>query len=391
MSVNTTPQATRTSSPCCPPREASAERRARAKQYERIHHWLYLVDIALTLVGLVVLLWTGASARLADWARAVAPNPWLHVPLYAAVLVIALKLLFLPLNYITDYRLEHRFGLSTETLSGWLRDEAKSLALNLGLGVVVLDVVYFLLRQLGDWWWVAAGGFLLLFGVVLSALYPVLILPWFYKLTPVEDETLRAKLTALAQRVNVRLLGIYRMQLSDKTRKANAAFAGVGRTRRILLGDTLLDRFAPDEIEVVLAHEMAHYKHRDVARLLAWNAVTIFGGLWVTEQVLNRALPWFGFADRADIGALPLLALCLVLFGLVVTPVNNAFSRWREWAADRAALEMTGNPDAMVRALEKLADQNLADPDPHPWIEFLLHDHPSLGRRIAFAKRWAGT
>ncbi|MCS7049075.1 MAG: M48 family metallopeptidase [Verrucomicrobiae bacterium] len=388
--MSDTPRSTVPVSEPATPVGMTEQRRARAKQYERIHNWLYLGDIILTLGILVVLLWTGASATIAQWARTVVSNPWLHVPLYVTVLVIGLKLVFLPLSYVVDYRLEHRFGLSTETLAGWLKDQAKSLALNLGLGVVVVDIVYFLLRQLGEWWWLAAGTFLLVFGVVLSALYPVAILPWFYKLTPVEDESLRAKLTALAQQVNVRLLGIYRMQLSDKTRKANAAFAGLGRTRRILLGDTLLDRFAPDEIEVVLAHEIAHYKHRDVSRLLAWNALTIFGGLWVTEQILTRALAWFGFADRADIGALPLLALCLVVFGLVVMPLNNAFSRWREWEADRAALAMTGNADAMVRALEKLADQNLADPEPHPWIEFLLHDHPSLGRRIAFAKRWAG-
>ena len=331
---------------------------------------------------------SGWSATLAGWARGVAGNPWLHVPLYAAVTLVGVKLLFLPLNFFGDFYLEHRFGLSNEKLSGWAKDELKSLALNLALGAVVLDVVYFLLRQAGDWWWAGAGVFFLLFGVVLSTLYPVLILPLFYKLVPLENESLKQKLTTLAERVGANVLGVYRWGMSEKTKKANAAFAGLGKTKRIILADTLLDHFAEDEIEVVLAHEMAHYKHGDISKMIAWSTLTTFAGLWVANAGLRLGLERLGFADRADIGAFPLLALCLFAFGLVVMPVNNAFSRWREWKADRAALELTGNRDGFIRAMKKLAEQNLADVEPNPVIEYLLHDHPSLGRRIAFAERW---
>ena len=368
--------------------KTSDDQQARAKRYEAIHNWLYLLDLVLSAGVLLVFLFAGGSAALATWARDIFPNPWLHVPLYAAVALIATKLLFLPLNYFGDFYLEHRYGLSNETFAGWVRDELKSLALNLVLGIVVLDVMYFLLRQTGDWWWVATGAFFLLFGVVLSMLYPVLILPWFYKLAPLENESLKNKLTVLAQRVGAKVLGVYRMKMSDKTKKANAAFAGLGRTKRIVLGDTLLDHFAEDEIEVVLAHEMAHYKHGDMTKMIAWSAVTTWAGLWLADVGLRAGLERFGFAGRADLGAFPLLALCLFGFGLVVMPLNNAFSRWREWKADRAALELTQNPAGFIRAMKKLADQNLADVAPHPVIEFLLHDHPSLGRRIAFAERW---
>ncbi len=328
---------------------------------------------------------------LAAWCRHLAINPWVHVPLYTAVILLAAKLLFLPLSFFTDYWLEHRYELSNETVAGWIKDQCKSLALNLLLGIIALEVIYFLLRQAGPWWWVGAGLFFLLFGVVLSTLYPVLILPMFYKLAPLEDPSLNQRLTALAQRVGARVIGVYRMKMSEKTKKANAAFAGLGRTKRVILGDTLIDEFAEDEIEVVMAHEMAHYQHGDLWKMILWGSMTTFMGFAICDLGFVFGLERFGFSDRADIGAFPLLALCLLGFGLVVMPINNAFSRWREWKADHKALALTGNRDGFIRAMRKLANQNLADLAPHPFIEFLLHDHPSLARRIAWAQKWQGS
>jgi STE24 endopeptidase len=367
-----------------PSRQPSQQRRA--KRYEAIHNWLFVLETAYTILLLVAFLQTGGSDFLADASSALSPNPWIATAIYGVVLIVGMKLLFLPLNFYSGFFLEHQFGLSNEKFLGWAKDEAKSLVLSLVLGVPALDVVYFLLRRTGEWWWIWAGGFFLLFGVVLSALFPVAILPLFYKLKPLENESLRAKLTALAQRIGANVIGVYRMVMSEKTKKANAAFAGLGRTKRIILGDTLLDHFAEDEIEVVMAHEMAHYKHGDISKMIAWGAVTTWLGFWICDFGFVAGLRHFGFNGRADLGALPLLALCLVLFGLIVMPVNNAFSRWREWKADRTALELTDNPDGFIRAMRKLAEQNLADLAPHPAIEFLLHDHPSLSRRIAWAK-----
>ncbi len=360
----------------------------RAKRYEAIHNFLFVVETVYTILLLIAFLCWGYSDRLAYTVRFISPNPWIHVAIYGAVVVIATKLLFLPLNYYGDYHLEHKFGLSNESLGAWVLDELKSLGLNLLLSVAILDVLYFFLRRAGDWWWIGAGLCFLLFGVVMSALFPVLILPMFYKLQPLENESLREKLTALAQRVGAKVLGVYRMGMSEKTKKANAAFAGLGSTKRIILGDTLLDKFAEDEIEVVMAHEMAHYKHGDITKMIVWGAVTTFLGLKVADLGLHWGLTKFGYGHVWDIGAFPLLALCLFVFGLVAMPLNNAFSRSREWKADATALELTTNRDAFIRAMRKLADQNLADLSPHPLVEFLLHDHPSLARRIAWAEQW---
>jgi STE24 endopeptidase len=360
----------------------------KAKRYEAIHNGLFVVETAYTFVLLVCLLLTGASRWLADY---LSYNPWISTAIYAGILVVATKLLFLPLNFFGDFYLEHRFGLSNQSFGRWAYDELKSLGLNLVLGIIVLSVLYFLLRRAGDWWWVGAGLFFLLFGVVLSTVFPVVILPLFYKLQPLENESLKQKLVALAQRVGAKVLGVYRMAMGEKTKKANAAFAGLGATKRIILGDTLLDKFAEDEIEVVMAHEMAHYKHGDITKLLAWSTATTFIGLWLANKGLRAGVQQFGFTSISDLGAFPLLALCLFVFGLVVMPVNNAFSRWRERLADFEALALTKNPDGFIRAMRKLAEQNLADLAPHPAIEFLLHDHPSLARRISWAQQWPRT
>ncbi len=364
----------------------ASDQQQRAKRYEAIHNWLFVAETGYTAVLLLVFLFTGGSRALAG---ALPANPWVSTAIYAAVIIGAAKLLFLPLNFFGGFYLEHRFGLSNESFVRWALDELKSLGLSLVLGMVALEAIYFLLRRAGDWWWIGAGIFFLLFGVVLSTLFPVVILPWFYKLQPLENESLKQKLVALAQRVGVKVLGVYRMAMSEKTKKANAAFAGLGATRRIILGDTLLDRFAEDEIEVVMAHEMAHYKHGDITKLLAWSTVTTLIGFWICDLGFRFGLHRLGFSDRADLGAFPLLALCLFGFGLVVMPVNNAFSRWRERLADLEALALTNNPDGFIRAMRKLADQNLADLAPHPAIEFLLHDHPSLARRIRWAEQWS--
>jgi STE24 endopeptidase len=360
----------------------------RAKRYEGIHNLLFVVETVYTILLLIAFLYWGSSDRLAETVQYISPNPWIHVAIYGAVVVIATKLLFLPLNYFGDYHLEHKFELSNESLGAWVLDEMKSLGLNLLLSVAILDVLYFFLRRAGDWWWIGAGLCFLIFGVAMSALFPVLILPLFYKLQPLENESLRDKLTVLAQRVGAKVLGVYRMGMSEKTKKANAAFAGLGSTKRIILGDTLLDKFAEDEIEVVMAHEMAHYKHGDITKMIAWGAVTTFLGLKVADLGLHWGMAKFGYGHVWDIAAFPLVALCLYVFGLVAMPLNNAFSRSLEWKADATALELTANRDAFIRAMRKLGEQNLADLSPHPLVEFLLHDHPSLARRIAWAEQW---
>ena len=361
------------------------ERQKKAKEYARIRRRLMLVDLALGGVYALVWLLSGASAWLRDLILGLTENQLLVVALYAVVFGGIYALLDAPLSYYRGFVLPHRYGLSTQTFRAWLWDQVKGAAIGGTLGLILIEVMYALLRVSPDWWWLWTALVMLLFTVVLSNLAPVLIFPLFYKFTPLDDEDLVERLTRLAERAGARVRGVYRFDMSSKTVEANAAVVGLGNTRRIILGDTLLDNFTADEIETVLAHEVGHHVHGDMGRgILVQSALTL-GGLWLANLALRWGVTTFGFESVADVAAMPWLALVLGAFGMITTPLSNAYSRWRERLADRYALETTQDPQAFATAMTRLADQNLSDADPERWVEVLLHSHPAISRRVAMA------
>jgi STE24 endopeptidase len=365
------------------------ERQKKAKEYAGINRRLMLVDLGLGAAYALIWLLSGASFWLRDQILGLTQNPYLVVALYAAVFGAVYALLDAPLSYYRGFVLPHRYGLSVQTFGAWLWDQAKGAAIGGVLGLVLLEVMYALLRVSPDWWWLWTALVMLLFTVVLSNLAPVLIFPLFYKFTPLDDEDLVVRLTRLAERAGARVRGVFRFDMSSKTVAANAAVVGLGNTRRIILGDTLLDNFSADEIETVLAHELGHHVNKDMAKgILVQSALTL-GGLWLANLALRWGVVAFGFEGVADVAAMPWLALVLGAFGLVTMPLSNAFSRWRERLADRYALETTGKSEAFASAMTRLADQNLADADPERWEEVLLHSHPAISRRVAMAQEFS--
>jgi STE24 endopeptidase len=225
-------------------------------------------------------------------------------------------------------------------------------------------------------------------GVVLAQLAPVLLLPIFYRFTPLQRPELAARLLALGRRANAQLTGVFEWQLSDRTRKANAALAGIGRTRRILLSDTLLAAHSDDEIEVILAHELAHHVHGDLWSSMALDVALTAVGFYAADRLLTLAEPWLPLAGKADIAGMPLVVLAAGAVSMVCRPISHALSRLHERRADRFALEMTGGADALVSAMKRLAAQNLAEERPSPLVELLFHSHPSIAARIAAARGW---
>jgi len=364
------------------------ERQQTAKEYARIRRRLMLVDLGLGGVYAVVWLLSGASGWLRDQILDLSQQPLLMVALYAVVLGGIYALLDAPLSYYRGFVLPHRYGLSTQTLRAWMWDQVKGAAIGGVLGLVLIEVMYALLRVSPGWWWLWTALVMLLFTVILSNLAPVLIFPLFYKFTPLDDEELVARLTRLAERAGARVRGVYRFDMSSKTVQANAAVVGLGNTRRIILGDTLLDNFSADEIETVLAHELGHHVHGDMGKgILVQSALTL-GGLWLASLALTWGVTFFSFEGVADVAAMPWLALVLGAFGLITSPLSNGYSRWRERLADGYALETTQKPEAFVTAMTRLADQNLADADPERWVEVLLHSHPAISRRVAMAQEF---
>jgi STE24 endopeptidase len=230
---------------------------------------------------------------------------------------------------------------------------------------------------------------MLVFSVLLSNLAPVLIMPLFNKFVPLGDEhaELAERLLRLAEKANTRVRGVFKFDMSRRTKSANAALTGIGATRRIVLGDTLINEFTPDEIETVLAHELGHHVHRDIPLLIGFGTLTTTLGLFLASLALGWLVDFYGFSGPADVAGLPALGLILGAYGLLSMPLENAVSRWRERLADRYALQVTGKYEAFASAFTRLANQNLGEVDPEPWVVFLFHSHPPLGQRIRQARQ----
>ena len=363
------------------------EKQKQAKQYARIHRRLWLLDTSASTLYLLAWLFFGWAKSLAGWLETLTTNDWLLVLGFIFIFGGIASLLELPLSYYSGFVLPHRFGQSTQDFKSWVMDQLKGLLIGAPLGLVVVELVYLALRLTGDWWWLWAGIGMLLFSVVLSNLAPILIMPLFNKFVPLGDEhaELAERLMKLAERAHTKVRGVFKFDMSKRTKAANAALTGMGNTRRIVLADTLINEFSPDEIETVLAHELGHQVHKDIPVLIAFGTVMTMGGLYLSSLALHWAAGYFGFSGPADIAGLPALALVLGAFGLLTQPLDNAVSRWRESMADQYALQSTGKAQAFASAFTRLANQNLGEVDPEKWVVFMFYDHPPLGERIKMA------
>jgi Zn-dependent protease with chaperone function len=362
---------------------ASDAEEARARRYHRRQFGLTLVDLALGVILLAWWSWSGAAGRLAALLEARLGAPAAIVAGIAVAVGASQVLLTFPLDVVAGFLLPRRAGLLTQRFGGWLGDRAKALGIGGGLGLVAVEVVYGLLRWSPGWWWLWAGGALTAGLVLLAAAVPRWLIPLFYRLTALEDPLLRTRLLALAARMGVQAAAVVVADFSRKGRTANAAVVGLGRTRRILVSDTLLREFPADEVEVVLAHELGHHARRHVAQGLVVQSLLIVGALWAAGQILRASAAGLGLTGPSDPAGLPLLALVLSALGLLTTPVVAAWSRRLEREADRVALEVSGAPAAFIAAMERLGQVNLAERRPGRLRELLFATHPSLEARIA--------
>lgn len=370
--------------------EIDQERQAKAKVYARIRRRLSYISMGIGAIGVCLLLFTGLAGWIADRLRALGWQPvhdWfpLQVLCFFLIVIVVYEIVTAPLGYY-GFTLSRRYGLSVMTLKGWLRDLFVGLALELVLGIAVFELIYWLLAAQPDTWWLWVGLVLLFFSVIMANLAPVLLFPLFYKFRPMPEGDLTRRLLALADRAHTRVRGVYTFDMSRKTTAANAALMGLGNTRRIVLGDTMLDRYTPEEIEVVLAHELGHHVHHDIWKLIISQSLITLAGLYVANLVFHWAIETQHFyAGLADAATIPLLLALTALFGLIVMPLNNAISRYVEYQADHYALQSTGMVEPFKRAMTRMANQNLSDIQPSPIIEFLFYDHPSVGRRLKHA------
>jgi STE24 endopeptidase len=361
-----------------------------ARRYNRMRRWLGIGDFFLGLLLILVLLATGWNGTLRDLAMHGAYEHYtLAVFLYVLMLMLIGKLLGLTLDYY-GFRLERRYNLSNQKLRAWVWDETKGFLVGVVLASIVVEILYFIIREFPQHWWVIAWAAFLGLFVLMAQLAPVILFPIFYKFEPLDNDELKSRLVGLSERAGTRVRGVYKWNLSEKSKKANAALTGLGNTRRIILADTLLENYSADEIEAVLAHELGHHVHRHILKSIAVQAGITLVGFWAANWVLHYAVDrTHMFVTVSDFANLPLLVLVSTVLSFLLLPALNAYSRYNERQADRYAFQSIRSVGPFISSMNKLADQNLAERSPSRWVEWFFQSHPAISRRVTAAEVWA--
>ena len=366
----------------------------RSARYHRLKRRAAVLSTVAGGGWLVVLVATVAGARLADLAAlagAAAPRPLTHA---AAVIVFVIliaagwEILSFPFVLYKSFLLERKYGLSFEPFATWAADHAMAAALSLVVFIGTGLLVHGAAEMTADYWWLIVTAGFAVAAVVLSRIAPVALLPMFYRFKPLDRAGLHERLLQLSTRAGVPVLGAFEWGLGEKTTRANAALVGAGGTRRILISDTLLKDYSDDEIEVILAHEIAHHVHYDIWTAIGLETLVAAASLYAAHRSVVAAGRAFGATGPDDLAAWPLMMLAGGLVSLLLTPIGNAWSRHNERRADRFALALTERPAAFISAMRRLGVQNLAEERPSLAVLWFFHTHPTIDERIAAAKEF---
>jgi len=358
-----------------------------AKKYQRIKNRLFVINIVFSVLVLLAFILSGFSSFLKSSLSGFSSNALLLNGLFILVLSLIFYVLGFPLEFYEGFALEHRFKLSNQGLGGYLKDNLKKSLLSLVISLIAIEVLYLFLERFGSFWWIwaAIGWFFLT--VVISKITPNVFIPLFYKYLPLKDEELRRKIGEMFAQTQTPLKDVYMIDFSSKTKKLNAAVAGFGRGRRVILTDNLLAELSHDEILSIVAHELGHYKNKDTIKIITFSALITGILFFLSDIILRKSFVCFGYSSIADIAGFPLFCLVMLVLGLFSLPLQNGFIRALETKADLYSLKLTQKPEVFISMMEKLARKNLADATPGRFVEFMLYTHPPIGKRIKLAEQ----
>jgi len=364
----------------------SAKTQTSAQKYQAIKNRLFLFNLCLEFSFLIIFVVSGASLFLRARLEELGGSFFSLNALYSACFGSLAFFLSLPLEFYEGFILEHRFGLSRESGFAWLKDALKKAVISFFIFLVMVEAVYYFLLRFPGIWWLCAALFWFFVTVILAKISPHWILPLFFRPTPLPEGPLKERIMAFLSRYPVSCKKVSVLNFSKKTVKANALVAGLGATKEIFLSDTLVQEFTPDEIEVVLAHEIGHYVHRDTFKLIGVNLLVTVISFFITSIFFNRLVVFFGLNGVSDVAALPLLLLSFIFLSMILLPAQNGMARFLEHEADVFSVDATKNAAAFISVMKRLGEKNLSEFSPPKIKEIFLYDHPHLSKRIAWAE-----
>ena len=362
-----------------------SEKQKQAKEYQKKKIIFKLISAAIFLFYFLLLIFSDLSLIIRERISQISSVEWQIIALYILFILTIYDLISLPFEFYVSYTFEHKYNFSTQTVRGWVKDYLKSYILSLCFAIIIIEGIYWSIRNFPSIWNLIVAIFAMVFIILLSYLSPVLLEPIFFKFKKIdEDNELARRLLSLCKSVNTKVRGVYEINFSAKTTKANAYLSGLGNTLRIVIADNLLKNFTIDEAEVVFAHELGHRIHRDILRMIFLNSLTNFIGFYFVKIIFEKTVIFLGYRIN-DIANFPILVLLMSFFLFLFSLPTNFYSRMREKAADEFAIKITKKVDALITTMAKFTNRDLSDAYPHPLIEFIFYSHPSIGRRIKYA------
>ncbi|RKY33105.1 MAG: hypothetical protein DRP74_00945 [Candidatus Omnitrophota bacterium] len=360
------------------------------KRYSYRKYLLAILETVYLLLILLVFLVSGLSKTLAEQLSMFLKREYFLLPAYILAVSLGFYFLNFPLNFYHSFILEHKFRLSNQNFKNWLFEQLEAAIISYLIALMLVSAFYQILKYYSSIWWLIASLFWIILSLILGKLLPTVIIPIFFKYRKLQDENLRSRLLTLAQKMGIKLLDCFEIDFSKKTVKANAAYVGMGSSKRVILADTLKDKYTNDEIEVIVAHEFAHHKLKHLFKLTFIDSQATLIIFYLIFKTSPFVLKLFDLSSLSDIAALPVILIYFTLFAIIIQPFENYISRYLERSADYLALKVTGKKEAFISMMDKLALQNLADRTPHPLIKFFFFDHPPISERIKFANSLIG-
>ncbi len=363
----------------------------KARRYSNLKYGSEIFELVFNIAINLILLFSGLSLILSNAVSRLlnTNNPYLLLPVYLIFLSFIYYVLNFTLEFYQSFLIEHQFGLSKQSIQDWFKDQLKSGILGFVMSLICLETLYLVINLSPNYWWLILTGIFIFFNVVLTNLAPVIIVPLFFKYKPLTDESLKSRIKNLSDRMQVKIMDIFEIDFSKKTVKANAGLMGLGKTRRVILADTLKDKYTHEEIEVIMAHEFAHHKLKHMAKLIFIGCIVTMLSFYLIHITSNYFLVKLKFNSLTNLAALPLFFLYMTAISLVLRPFMNILSCKFENDADLMALSVTNMKEPFISMMNKLADQNLSDKNPSPIVKLFFFDHPPVGERIALAEKFS--